>query len=516
MSKACLVDMKISKVKGDSMNRFNDRYSELMYHLFYEDTWCSLNELSKKTGYSKSTLWRDLLHTGSTLPPEWKIEKNEVQGVRLIKPKNGTIEELWFHLKSENTYFQTLELILLNNGVTINYITQHVHISRSTVYRQLEKIEEVVKSAGVQLTYSPYKIVGDEKKIRRFIMQYVEYMSGNLNEFITSFDLKEFQEQVLKLLKEHRTSLHMGAIQRLAIILHISNIRIAHSCFVTIPQAVIDENEGSRVFEISKKLFNFMEKIPNRETQIQEIFFFSLYLMSEEMSLNRTQELRYIRSKLNSDSGRPLNHFLDNLSKEIGLDVSQDDIFMYQFAQTLRGITFDLILKTDTRINNILQFVPYFEKNPLFGMIGKIAEDISRKFSIYFEDIEILEIFMLVQASILRKKNQMVIEAALVCRSYVEKDYIREVLKHHFGNRLNIYVMDFSDIDSLFRKNGFDILITTDLGQLINIEHIPIYKVSSFPTPSELKEIKIFTRKNFIDRYGLNPNILYPFEDDIV
>ncbi len=497
------------------MNRFNNRYSELMYHLFYEDNWCSLNELSKKTGYSKSTLWRDLMHTGSTLPPEWKIERNEVQGVRLIKPKNGTIEELWFHLKSENTYFQTLELILFNKGVTIKNITQHVHVSRSTVYRQLEKIEEVVKSAGVRLTNSPYKIVGDEKKIRRFIMQYVEYMSGDLNDFITTFDLKEFQETVLTLLKEYKTSFHMGAIQRLAIILHISNIRISHNCFVTIPKAVIEENEKSKAFEIAKELFPFMEKAPVREKQIQEIFFFSLYLMSEEMSLNRTQELRYIRSRLNSESGKPLSDFLGNLSREIGLDVSQDDIFMYEFAQTLRGINFDLKLKTDTRINNILQFVPYFKENPLFSIIEKIGMNLLGEFSVSFESIEILEIFMLVQASILRKKNQMVIETALVCRSYVEKDYIREVLKHHFGNQLNIYVMDFSDIDSLFRKNVFDLLITTDLGQLINIEHIPIYKVSSFPTPSELKEIKMFTRKNFIDRYGLNPEILYPFEDDI-
>lgn len=507
--------MKINKVKGDFMNRFTDRYSKLLYHLFYEDNWCSLTVLSKKTGYSKSTLWRDILHMSSNLPPEWKLDKNEMQGVRLMKPKNGTLEELWFHLKSENTYFQTLELILFNNGVTIKYITQKVHISRSTVYRQLEKIEEVLKNAEVQLSNSPFKIVGDEIKIRRFIMQYVEYMSGNLNDFITSFNLKEFQDTLLELLKEHSTSLHMGAIQRLAIILHISNIRINHNCFVTLPKVVIDENETSTAFEISKKLFKFMVKCPNREKQISEILFFSLYFMSEEMSLNRTQELRYIRSKLNSDSGKPLGQFLSNLSKKIGLDVSQDDIFMYEFAQTLRGISFDLLLKTDTRINNILQFVPYFENNELFVIIDEIAQYISDEFAISFENIEILEIFMLVQASILRKQNQMVIETALICRSYVEKDYIREILKHHFGNKLNIYVMDFSDIDSLFRKNGFDILITTDLGQLINIEHIPVYKVSSFPTPSELKEIKMFTRKNFIDRYGLNPNILYPFEEDI-
>ncbi|CAH0194561.1 Capsule synthesis positive regulator AcpB [Peribacillus sp. Bi96] len=496
------------------MNRFNDRYSNLLYYLFYEDNWCSLNELSKKTGFSKSTLWRDIFHMSSNLPPEWKIEKNEVQGVRLLKPKNGTLEELWFHLKSENTYFQTLDLILFNNGVTIKYMTQRVHVSRSTVYRQLEKIEEVVQSAGVQLSKSPYKIVGDEKKIRRFIMQYVEYMSVNLNDFITSFDLKEFQDTLLELLKEHATSLHMGAIQRLAIILHISNIRISHNCFVSFSKTVYIENEKSKAYEISKQLFKFMKKCSSREKQIHEILFLSLYLISEEMSLNRTQELRHIRSRLNSDSGKPLSHFLITLSKKIGLDVSQDDIFMYEFAQTLRGISFDLQLKTDTRINSILQFVPYFEKNPLFAIIEEIANNISNEFTISFENIEILEIFMLVQASILRKKNQMVIETALVCRSYVEKDYIREVLKHHFGNQLNIYVMDLSDIDSLFRKNGFDILITTDLGQLINIEHIPIYKVSSFPTPSELKEIKMFTRKNFIDRYGLNPNILYPFDED--
>lgn len=105
-------------------------------------------------------------------------------------------------------------------------------------------------------------------------MQYVEYMSGNLNDFITSFNLKDFQDTLLELLKEHTTSLHMGAIQRLAIILHISNIRITHNCFVTFPKVVIDENEKSKAFDISKKLFKFMVKCPNREKQIREILFF--------------------------------------------------------------------------------------------------------------------------------------------------------------------------------------------------------------------------------------------------
>ncbi|NRG45192.1 helix-turn-helix domain-containing protein, partial [Bacillus sp. CRN 9] len=237
------------------MNRFNDRYTKLIYHLFYEDSWCSLNELSNKTGFSKSTLWRDIVLMNSSLPSQWKIEKNETYGVRLVKPQNGTLEELWFYFKSENTYFQTLKMILTNNGVTVNEITQQIHVSRSTVYRQLEKIDAVIKNSGVNLSNSPLKLVGDEKNIRRLIMQYVEYMAGELNEFIISFDIKEFQEALLNILKEHQTTLHIGAIQKLAIILHISNMRISHGCYVNFPENIIAEYEHSKEYEIAKKLF---------------------------------------------------------------------------------------------------------------------------------------------------------------------------------------------------------------------------------------------------------------------
>ncbi len=495
------------------MNRFNDRYTKLIYHLFYEDSWCSLNELSNKTGFSKSTLWRDLVLMEASFPSDWKIEKNETYGVRLVKPKNGTLEELWFYFKNENMYFQTLKLILINNGVTVKDITHKIHISRSTAYRQLEKIEEVIKTSGVELSNSPFKLIGDEKKIRRLIIQYVEYMSGEINEFITSFDIKEFQSTLLAILKEHQTTLHIGAIKKLAIILHISNMRISHNCFVNFPKNIIDEYGHTKVFEIAKRLFKFMAKCPSREKQIQEILFFSFYIMSEEMPLNRTQELRYIRSRLQLKSGNPLKIFLQSLSEHIGFDISQDENFLYKFAQSLRGISYDFHLETDTRLNIILDFVPYFKSNPLFVLIKQIAEECFNQITIVLEDVEVLEIFMLVQSVILRKKNQLRIETALVCRSYVEEDFICEILKYHFGDMLNIFVMDFSDLDLLFRKNGFDLIITTDLGQLINIEHIPMYKVSSMPTLYELKEIKEFTNTFFTDRYGLLPSMIYPYTE---
>ncbi|WP_459735756.1 hypothetical protein, partial [Peribacillus sp. N1] len=74
----------------------------------------------------------------------------------------------------------------------------------------------------------------------------------------------------------------------------------------------------------------------------------------------------------------------------------------------LRGISFDLQIKTDTRIKNILQIVPYFENNELFVNIEEIAQYISDEFAISYENIEVIEIIKLVQATILRKQNQNV------------------------------------------------------------------------------------------------------------
>ncbi|MBR8645698.1 helix-turn-helix domain-containing protein [[Brevibacterium] frigoritolerans] len=45
---------------GDNMNRFYKRYSDLIFHLLNNNKWISIAELSEKTEYSRSTIWRDL------------------------------------------------------------------------------------------------------------------------------------------------------------------------------------------------------------------------------------------------------------------------------------------------------------------------------------------------------------------------------------------------------------------------------------------------------------------------
>lgn len=495
------------------MHRFYKRYSDLIFHLLNDNRWSSVAEISKKTEYSKSTIGRDLEFLESIFPEGWVLEKSETLGVRLIKPENGTLESLLTQIREKNSYLHTLKLILLNDGVDIPQICQEVHISRSTAYRYLEKLQEVVNEAGVTLTATPFKVIGDEKKIRRFIMQYLDFMSVDNNAIKESVDGIEFQADLLKLSKKYSISYKTGALKRLTLILAISNFRVYMGHYISLPKNLIKSYEESKYFEISKELVKYMAKCPSRDIQLQEILFLAIYIMSEELQLNKTQFTKYVRQRMESKKGLPLVKFLERISNYIGFNLSQDDNFLFNLAQTLKRIQIETEFETEIARDSMLQFLPYFETNQIFQVIEKNAIESFSSVPLTIKKLDVLEIFTLLQSAVLRKWNQHSIQVALICRTYNEKDYIREVLNYHYGKKVAISTLDPSSVDLLYKYEDFDLVITTDAADNTDmlVEHIPTIKVSSYPSPLELINIKQFIEQHFYSNLGIEQEMIYPF-----
>ncbi|MBT2687720.1 helix-turn-helix domain-containing protein [Bacillus sp. ISL-47] len=498
---------------GDKMNRFYKRYSDIIFYLLSENKWNSLAQLADKTGFSKSTIWRDLEFLETILPDDWKLEKHETFGIRLSKPESGTLESILGHIREKNSYFHTLKLILLNDGVDISQISQEVHISRSTAYRHIEKLQDVLQEAELTLTASPFKLVGDEKNIRRFIIQYLDLMAFKTEDAISSVNFEEFQTALLKQLSNYSMSLRTGALLRLKMIIYISNLRVSMGYFVSFSKSTLAAYEESKFFLISKDLVHFMAKSPSREIQLQEILFFAIYLMSEERPINRSQHLRYLRGRKIGEREHPFAIFLDSLSTYVGFNLTEDDIFLFHIYQTLKRISLENEFKTETIRNSMLQYLPYYESNTIFQTIEERAIKAFSKVPLIIKKLDVLEIFTLLQAAILRKKNQHTIQVALVCRTYYEKDYIREILKYQHGNHLAISTLDASSMDLISKYEEFDLIISTDYHDSTNlIGYIPTIKVSTFPTPSELMEINEFIQDHFFEQIGLDKEMVYPFE----
>ena len=501
-----------------NLDQINERYANILYYLFNVNDWCTLQQLSEKTNYSKSTIWRLLSIMGEVLPPGWHIEKNDIKGIRLVKPQNSTLESVWIYLKEKSILFQILDLIVLHNGVSLDEIMEKTHVSRSTIYRQVNLIKEIVEPLGMRIKNNPFMIEGEEKKIRKFIMQYLALVGKNLKPpYVETFHIEEFKTTLLNETSKYSISLHMGALHRLASAIDISNLRISYGRFVTYPDYVMSEIENSEVFKVAKSMFHFMKKCPNRDLQLQELLYFALHLENEKMPKNRTQDIIEIRTRLREntrESSKFCNYFLRELSNYVGVDIAQDDTFIYNLAQTPRRIYFDFQLGTDTRMNRMLPFIPFLDSNPLFLTITKIIEDalLKMKFSMSrLEKVDALKIFLLVSAAILRKKNQMTLTTALICGTYIEGEFIKEVISSRLGNHLSITILDYTGLDILYKDNKFDLVLTTDEIK-ININNLPIYSISSIPSPMELGKLEFFIDQTFCNLLGIDSVILYPFK----
>lgn len=65
-------------------------------------------------------------------------------------------------------------------------------------------------------------------------------------------------------------------------------------------------------------------------------------------------------------------------------------------------------------------------------------------------------------------------------------------------------LVDPSALELIYNYEEFDLVISTDVGHTaVMIEHIPTIKVSAFPTPLELREIKQFIEHQFFSRLGI-------------
>lgn len=312
--------MSIVKDEESKMHRINNAYAKLWDYLFSQNKFVTLDEIAKEIGASKSTVWRHLAFLEYTLSDVWIIEKDELKGVFLHKPQGGTLEDLWGELRKYNTHFQILRLIFLNNGATQSQISEKLHISYTSVHRKINQIRQVAERAGIELSSKPYELVGDEKKVRSFYMRFWELTDNDTRSTINStyfIEKIKFQEDLKQLLSEHSIGLHTGAFRRLITVLKISNIRIIQGNYVAFPSKVIDSLKETKYFKIADKLFQcqYIEPCSNRENKMQEILFVALHLMKEEVSLDRSKELYFFKSRLKRGEEELLSSLIKHFSE---------------------------------------------------------------------------------------------------------------------------------------------------------------------------------------------------------
>lgn len=102
-----------------------------------------------------------------------QICRKERGEITILRTKNYSIEYCFQKILSDSIEFDILERLFFISSMTMEELAHATYLSPATLRRKINKMNEVLVNEGFRIELPKMKIVGDEKKICNFIIQYI-------------------------------------------------------------------------------------------------------------------------------------------------------------------------------------------------------------------------------------------------------------------------------------------------------------------------------------------------------
>lgn len=505
--------------KGDDfLNQFMDRYGHLVHLLFSKKEGVTLHEISAQLEVAASTAVRDIQTLEKKLPEHWKILRNEKGGIRLFVPEDSKIEDAWKTINDSNDQLQLLKTIIETENCTNEYLRTIFNFSRATLYRKVVEIKKWLDQYDIELITQPnFQFKGDERNIRAMMVQFYDILLHHELESITAFPVSQFQKDLEALTFDKNIYMNNGEIRRLTILLHVIHIRFGYERFVSYNENDLNDNE-SIFFDVTNQLYKYFPKWPNRDSMRSEYMFFSLNLQAGVRAKNQSEEIWMLR-KGEASSARVawIFQLVDRLSEHFYIHLADDDNLLSSLNKFSSAVQSDELLYTNTRHSYYLQYEKLIDNHPLYLLIKDTLKEINLitnpKRRELFLNIDALQLFFLVFASLKRFKSKVTLKAVLATKSFVEHAYLHELLSYKYPNSLEVRYIDHLHAPLMKHFPEFDVLFSTDYIDSNTVSHVPVHIISSVPTRHDKHRIEKILDELIMKKLSDNIYLIKDFED---
>lgn len=263
------------------LDKKEQRDLKILNLLYSDDRWWTGDELAKAANCSIETALKSvetLTYLADDLDNVYSITSQKNRGSCLTLTPNcsyARIESLYYR---QTITYQLLDLIFQRRDLTMDELSEELFLSRSTLYRKLKNIEEILNNNNLRLDKNTLTVQGDELYLREFY--YIFYWSivhtedwpfANVRQEIITYRINTFTQEGL---------LTISAIEKaqIAFRLAINFIRYQHKHFITtLPsEVVIDAEREVLLTEISAF---FTANVPPTH-QMREIKYLSLIIVT--------------------------------------------------------------------------------------------------------------------------------------------------------------------------------------------------------------------------------------------
>jgi len=155
----------------------------LEFLLKNKQKWFSLKELSDLLSIPIRTLHVDVHEINTYIEPVYI--KASSSGIKIAMPPSYSERYLYKRILEESREFQLIEQVFINEGETIESLSDKLYISLSTAKRMIKDINLTLQKEGFFIHGKPLSFLGDERKLTQFMGYYFTEKYFFLEDFMT-------------------------------------------------------------------------------------------------------------------------------------------------------------------------------------------------------------------------------------------------------------------------------------------------------------------------------------------
>lgn len=381
----------------------------------------------------------------------------------------------------------------------VDDLASELFVSRSTLSKELAEIKKLLKPYQIKLESKCHRgiyLVGNEKNIRRFIIEYFfkDRLQDNLFAFSEYSNLLEgvmVDEIVLSVLEECRKAkLKLSDLVVYNLVLHLGlAIKRIQNGFAMDLRTPLELGPSSLEYQTAVKILDRLEAKMHLKFADKEAEFVALHLKSEQGTAQILQQTRLTKNEIEIQ----LVQVLQVLDQELELELAQDQILldglMLHFIpllarlQQCESLENPLLAEIKAKHPQILAItIKYFSQMPLFEQYH-MTED------------EWAYLALHVIAALERHYNAQKARVLVICATgQGSAQMIKNRLEHEFGAKLNIQAVISYYEFSKYDLSGIDLVISAlNLGNMVF--NIPVVQVSVFLSEEDIHQINYFLGK---------------------
>jgi lichenan operon transcriptional antiterminator len=382
-------------------------------------------------------------------------------------------------------------LLVSRDYLTIDKIAEIIEVSRSTIIRDLELVEENIERMDLTLnkkTYYGLTIQGTEDSYRKALTAYYKFIicsitgSTDIQQFVQLLDITNVDEILYEELKEHKVNISEVSLRNIAIHLKIMLYRVKNGHYLCKENKVLDEDEFFQCKKVAKHICNRFEEIVCITIPEGEVNYLASHILSKSsyVSLNGS--------------------FKDGLKTKIKEYLEKiDQIYLSSFSQDEELLS-ALLLHIYPLLNRLYNDLEL--KNPLLDEVSsryadtldiaiKFSEMIMQDYGFRLSSDETGYIALHFAVYVERRKKKRLSQfkrIAVLCTSGGGASYLLKLSLESVFYNADIYTYSVLEIDHLHDGN-FDLILT--ILPLTNQQfQCPVIRIREFLDKKELNRIQ--------------------------